>query len=86
MIIKAALAAGAPRNRKIEAGELYILDLGPAYRGYFADNAGVICVGGKPTDRQHEAWSVVNDVFKMIESSIKLGANAREIYEQAASR
>ena len=29
---------GSPRDRRIAAGELYILDLGPAYRGYFADN------------------------------------------------
>ena len=28
---------GPPRGgRKAQAGELYILDLGPAYRGYFA--------------------------------------------------
>ncbi len=35
----------------IAAGELYILDLGPAFRGYFADNTRVTAVGpsSRPT-------------------------------------
>ena len=37
-------------NLKIESGELYVLDLGPAYRGYFADNCRVFAVNGEPTD------------------------------------
>ena len=31
-------------GRTAQAGELYILDLGPAYRGYFADNCRTIAV------------------------------------------
>ena len=50
---------GLPRNRKIEAGELYILDLGPAYRGYYADNCRVIAVNHEPTEVQRKAWEQV---------------------------
>ena len=50
---------GPPRNnRKAQDGELYILDLGPAFRGYFADNCRAIAVNRKPTDEQQTAWTL----------------------------
>lgn len=77
------LHGGFPRNRRVEAGELYILDLGPAYRGYFADNCRVICVGGQPTDRQYAAWKTIADTFPVLEAMIKPGVRARAVYERA---
>jgi Xaa-Pro dipeptidase len=74
---------GPPRDRRIEAGELYILDLGPAFRGYFADNTRVTCVGGKPTDAQLEAWEHILPVFKMVEQTVKPGKSCRELFEEA---
>jgi Xaa-Pro aminopeptidase len=74
---------GPPRNRKIEAGELYILDLGPAFRGYFADNTRVTCVGGKPTDAQFEAWQHILPVFEMVERQVKPGKRCRELFDEA---
>ena len=50
---------GPPRDRRCEAGELFILDLGPAYRGYFADTSRAIAVDGQPTDLQLAAWERV---------------------------
>ncbi|MDA1014471.1 MAG: aminopeptidase P family N-terminal domain-containing protein [Planctomycetota bacterium] len=35
-----------PRSRPAGDGELFILDLGPAYRGYYADNCRTIAVIG----------------------------------------
>ena len=35
---RSAARGGAPRNRAIEAGELYIFDLGVGFRGYYSDN------------------------------------------------
>jgi Xaa-Pro aminopeptidase len=74
---------GPPRNRRIEAGELYILDLGPAFRGYFADNTRVTCVGGKPTDAQLEAWRHILPVFEMVERTVKPGKRCRELFDEA---
>jgi len=74
---------GHPRNRKIEAGELYILDLGPAFRGYFADNTRVTAVGGKPTDDQHKAWKHILEVFAVVEQTVKPGKSCRELFEHA---
>lgn len=74
---------GHPRNRKIEAGELYILDLGPAFRGYFADNTRVTAVDHKPTDEQLQAWRHILHVFSMVERSVKPGKSCRELFHEA---
>ncbi|MBP85456.1 MAG: hypothetical protein CMJ64_01875 [Planctomycetaceae bacterium] len=74
---------GPPRNdRSAEAGELYILDLGPAFRGYFADNCRTIAVT-EPSDAQQEAWSYVMKVFDHVEATVKPGKNAKELFEEA---
>ncbi len=73
---------GPPRDRRIEAGELYILDLGPAYRGYFADNTRVIAVGGQPTDAQLEAWQHILPVFQMVEEQVKPAKSCVELFKQ----
>jgi Xaa-Pro aminopeptidase len=77
-----AVHGGPPRDRAIQAGELYILDLGPAFRGYFADNCRVVAVGGKPTERQQAAWQTVASVFPVIERNIRAGKRCREIFEE----
>src|SRR6478752_7460387 len=65
---------GHPRNnRRAEDGELYILDLGPAFRGYFSDNARTIAVNRKPTDEQQTAWTYIMKVFKHVEAQAKPG-------------
>jgi Xaa-Pro aminopeptidase len=74
---------GPPRNRKIVAGELFILDLGPAYRGYFADNTRVTAVGGQPTDEQWRAWQHILPVFDLVERSVKPGRRCRELFQEA---
>lgn len=76
---------GAPRDRLIEAGELYILDLGPAYQGYFADNARTLAVS-EPTTKQLTAWSELCDIFTWLESQIRPGVSAPLIFQQVQER
>ena len=73
---------GPPRDRKIEAGELYILDLGPAFRGYFADNTGVIAVDRRPSDEQLAAWERILPVFSLVERTVKPGRGCRELFQE----
>jgi Xaa-Pro aminopeptidase len=76
---------GPPRNnRPAEAGELYILDLGPAFRGYFADNCRTIAVT-QASDLQLQAWSYVMKVFEHVESAVRPGKSAKELFEEAQS-
>jgi Xaa-Pro dipeptidase len=72
---------GPPRDRRCEAGELYILDLGPAYRGYFADTSRAIAVDGRPTDEQLAAWERVCGALALVEQLARPGVRCREIYE-----
>ncbi len=76
---------GAPRDRQIEAGELYILDLGPAYRGYFADNTRVTSVDRRPTDAQLRAWEHILPVFDLVERTVKPGRSCKELFHEAQS-
>ncbi|MBL9092721.1 MAG: aminopeptidase P family protein [Planctomycetaceae bacterium] len=71
---------GPPRPRKIEAGELYVLDLGPAFRGYFADNCRAIAVDGKPTPLQLSAQKHIAEVFAMVTEFVKPGASCRALF------
>lgn len=72
---------GARATRAAKAGELYILDLGPCYRGYWADNARVFAVDRKPTDIQHKTWSALCEVFGVIEKLAKPGIKCVELVD-----
>src|SRR5262245_15253419 len=75
---------GAPRNNRLAAdGELYILDLGPAFRGYFSDNSRTFAVNRKPTDEQQTAWTHVIKVFQHVEKTVKAGKNCQELFQEA---
>ena len=67
------------------SGELFILDLGPCYRGYYADNCRTFSVDGKPTDDQLEAWRRIVDCLDMVEQTVKPGVSCRELFERAQS-
>jgi Xaa-Pro aminopeptidase len=74
---------GPPPDRKAQSGELYILDLGPAYRGYFADTSRAFAVNGKPTDLQLQAWETIMRVFTHLEKTVKPGKSCLELFREA---
>jgi Xaa-Pro aminopeptidase len=73
---------GSPRARGARAGELYILDLGPAYRGYFSDNARTVSVDRRPTDAQTAACERVCGAFEIVERMGRPGVRCRDIYAE----
>jgi Xaa-Pro dipeptidase len=80
----AGVAGGPPRAGKLaEAGQLYILDLSPNYRGYFADNARVFAVDRSLTDEQLRAWQAIVDVLNMVERMARPGVRCRELFAAA---
>lgn len=78
---RSAARGGLPRDRAAEAGELYILDLGVGFRGYYSDNARTLAVGGQPTAEQQRAWQAVMDVFPVVEPAVRPGASCRALFE-----
>lgn len=72
---------GPPRQGVLaEAGQLYILDLGPSYRGYFADNCRTIAVTDT-TAEQREALTWIVRALELVEERVRPGASARQLYE-----
>jgi Xaa-Pro aminopeptidase len=53
--------------------------LGPAYRGYFADNCRTIAVT-EPDTRQLEAWRWLERALRLVEQTAKPGVSARELF------
>ncbi len=74
---------GAPRDRKIQAGELMILDLGVGFRGYHSDNARTLAVGGEPTEMQQHAWNSAAAVFEIIQSQARPGMSCHALFDEA---
>jgi Xaa-Pro dipeptidase len=73
---------GPPRaGRAAAPGELYILDLGPCYRGYFADACRTIAVDRKPTEVQTRAYEAIMGALGIVERMAKPGVRCREIYD-----
>lgn len=73
---------GPPRERPCEAGELFILDLGPAYRGYYADTSRALAVDRRPTDLQLAAWDRVCGALRIVEHRARPGVRCRDIYDE----
>jgi Xaa-Pro dipeptidase len=74
---------GPPRDRRAEAGELYILDLGVGFRGYYSDNARTIAVGGNPSPAQRGAWNAAAAAFEIIDTKARPGVSCRELFQIA---
>ncbi len=73
---------GAPRNGRLaQDGEIYILDLGPAYRGYFADNCRAFAVNRKPTDEQLKAQQAIAGALGVVEKMAKPGVKCRDLFD-----
>jgi Xaa-Pro aminopeptidase len=73
---------GPPRNRHIESGELFILDLGVGFRGFYSDNARTLSVDGEPTPAQRRAWDAVTAIFGIITETARPGVRCRQLFEQ----
>lgn len=71
----------ARKGRLAKEGEIYILDLGPCYRGYFSDNCRAFAVNRKPTQQQLAGWQAVTSAFAVIEKMARPGVKCRDILQ-----
>lgn len=72
---------GFARRRKIEDGELYVLDVGVGVRGYRSDLCRTFAVNGNPTEKQQKAHSQVASVMKLGETFLRPGQSCKEMYD-----
>jgi Xaa-Pro dipeptidase len=77
-----ASRGGPPRSRIAQAGELYILDLGVGFRGFFSDNARTLAVSRDPTASQLAAWSQLTKVFEFVEAEVRPGVSCAAVFQE----
>jgi len=69
---RTAIAHGLPSLRKLEAGDLVMIDIHPVANGYSADLCRTICVG-KPTGEQQSAYDLYLKAQQATIKKIKAG-------------
>jgi Xaa-Pro aminopeptidase len=67
----------AANRRKIEAGDVVVIDAGGEYQGYASDVTRTIPAGGKFTARQREIYGIVLAAQKAAIAAVKPGMKLR---------
>ncbi len=82
---RSSLPHGAATERRIDHGEIVLIDFGVRYRGYHSDMTRVVCTGQKP-----EIYEIVEtaqqealDAIRPGASSLEVDRAAREVIEKA---
>lgn len=76
---RSALPHGAPTDKKIEAGELLVLDGGARYAGYCSDFTRTVVVGAAPTERQQELYEIVRRAQETALNGMRAGMTGKEV-------
>lgn len=74
------IAHGLPTTRKLEQGDLVMIDIHPIVDGYSADECRTVCVG-KPTVDQQVAYDLYLKAQQATIGKIKAGATIMELEE-----
>lgn len=70
---------GPPTSRKIEKGDLLLLDFSVVVSGYRGDFTNTFAVGGGPTARQRELFEACLGAIQAGEARLRPGTPAREV-------
>jgi Xaa-Pro aminopeptidase len=70
---------GPPTHRKIEAGDLFLLDYSVIVHGYRGDFTNTFNVGGPPTSGQRDLFNACVGALEAGESALKSGVPAKSI-------
>jgi Xaa-Pro aminopeptidase len=77
---RAAAGGGPPTTRVMQEGELVILDFFPYQEGYRGDISNTLCVGGRPTGEQKEAFERSLAALQAGEGLLRPGARAADVF------
>lgn len=69
-----------PGARKVEAGDLIVMDYGALYHDYHADMTRTVCLG-EPSDEQRQVYGVVRKAHETCAAAVKAGVIGRDIHE-----
>jgi Xaa-Pro aminopeptidase len=72
-------------ERRMEAGDVVVIDVGAEYGGYSADVTRTYPVSGKFSERQREIYQIVLDAQKAAIAKIKPGARISDVHQAAVA-
>jgi Xaa-Pro aminopeptidase len=70
-------------ERRMQAGDVVVVDIGAEYSGYSADVTRTFPVSGKFTPRQLEIYQIVLDAQKAAMAKVKPGARISDLHQAA---
>jgi Xaa-Pro aminopeptidase len=70
-------------ERRMQAGDVVVVDVGAEYGGYSADVTRTYPVSGKFSPRQREIYQIVLDAQKAAIAKIKPGARISDVHQAA---
>jgi Xaa-Pro aminopeptidase len=79
-----SLPHAKPGSRKLEQGDMVVIDCGAVYEGYHSDETWTVLVG-HAGDRQKEVYAVVKEAHSRALEAVKSGMPCREIDQVARS-
>ena len=69
-----------PGSRKVEAGDLIVMDYGALYHDYHADMTRTVCMG-EPTDEQRQVYDVVREAHETCAAAVKPGVIGKDVHD-----
>jgi Xaa-Pro aminopeptidase len=75
-----------PSERRLQLGDLVLLDVGATYGGYCADLSRTACVGLAPSDAQRRLLETVLEIYHALEEALRPGIRADELHALAVGR
>jgi Xaa-Pro aminopeptidase len=72
-------------ERRMQAGDTVVIDIGAEYSGYSADVTRTYPVSGKFSARQREIYQIVLDAQKAAIAKVRAGARISEIHQAAVA-
>lgn len=77
---------GPARDRRIEAGEIYIIDAWSEVDGYWSDLSRAWIVGGEPTKLQRSVYDHLAAVLHDVPRMVVAGSSARQFWKTLDAR
>ena len=68
-----------PSSRRLEAGDLVVVDFTLSYEGYHCDMTRTYCVG-EPTQEQRDLWERVLELHLQVVDRVRPGVTGEELY------
>ena len=75
-----------PSEKRLERGDLVLLDVGATYGGYCADLSRTACVGLAPTPAQRHLLETVLELYHALEAALRPGVRADELHALAVGQ